>query len=330
MGDAVTLRSAGLLFALVLALGCGGKKNEAPKEAAASPGPPTPVRGAEVGRADLAERIAAPGKITAMAQAKIRAPFSGTLVELRFTDGDRVRKGEAVGSVISRDSEAALSGAREMERDARTPSERRDAARAVELARGNLVRSRLTASADGVVVSHGANRGDRVSEDEEILSIAEEGSLVVIADVPQAALSKIHPGESAVVEIAGREPFAGSVHDILPAGTESDLTAPVRIDVAALPAGASSGLFVTARIAVAEHRQALVVPDAAVLRDDVTGVARIAMIDAAARARWVVVATGLSDGGRTEIVTPALVPGTRVIVAGQVGLPEGAPVSVAP
>lgn len=330
MGDAVRIRSAGLLLVFAVVFGCGGRKEDPSKEKAAAPGPATPVRAVEVGRADLAERISAPGKITAMAQAKIRAPFAGTLVELGFTDGDRVRKGDTVGSVISRDSEAALSGAREMERDARTPAQRRDAARAVELARGNLVRSRLTASAAGVVVSHGASRGDRVSEDEEILSIAEDGSLVVIADVPQSALSRIHPGESALVEIAGRAPLAGTVHDVLPAGAESDLTAPVRIDVSSVPAGASSGLFVTARIVVDEHRQALVVPDAAVLRDDVTGVARVATVDASGRARWVVVATGLSDGGHTEIVSPPLAAGTRVVVAGQVGLPEGAPVSVTP
>jgi len=57
-------------------------------------------------------------------------------------------------------------------------------------------------------------------------------------------------------------------------------------------------------------------------------VARIATVDAGSRARWVVVATGLSDAGRTEILRPPLAPGTRVIVGGQVGLPDGAPVAV--
>jgi len=334
MGGAVRKRATLLLLLGLAAAGCGGrkggggKKEEGGKEAAIAPGPATPVRAVEVTRADVEERISAPGKITAMAEAKIRAPFAGTLVELAVTDGDRVRKGATVGSVIARDSEAALSGAREMEREAGTASERRDAARALELARGNLVRSRLTASGSGVVVSHAASRGDRVSEDEEIVSIAEDGSLVVLADVPQAQLARIRPGEPAVVEIAGRAPLAGTVHDILPAGKEADLTAPVRIDIASLPDGAASGLFVTARIVVDRHLQSVVVPDAAVLRDDVTGVARIATVDAGSRARWVVVATGLSDAGRTEILRPPLAPGTRVIVGGQVGLPDGAPVAV--
>lgn len=321
----------GAVLLLALAAGCGGgEERSAKKDASPEASPATPVRMAAVERADLAELVSAPGKITAMSQAKIRAPFAGTLVDLRVTDGDMVRKGEVVGSVVSRDSEAALSGAREMEREAKTPAERRDAARAVELSRKNLVGSPLTAAGSGVVASHAASRGDRVSEGEEILSIAESGSLVVLSDVPQPQLAHIRAGEAARIELAGRPSLEGRVHDVLPAGAASDFTAPVRIDLTAVPPGISAGLFVTARIVVAEHRQAIVVPDAAVLRDDVTGVARIAMAGSDGKAHWIMVTPGLSQNGKTEIAAPVLEPGRKVIVAGQVGLPEGAAVIVAP
>jgi Cu(I)/Ag(I) efflux system membrane fusion protein len=264
-----------------------------------------------------------------MAQEKVRAPFAGTLVELRVTDGDRVRRGEAIGSVVARDSEAALAGAREMERDAKTDAERRDAARAVELARRNLVRSPLSAAADGIVVSHAASAGDRVSEDEEILSIAETGSLVVLADVPQAQLPKVRPGERAQIEIPGRAPVGGTVHGILAESGPSDLTAPVRVDLDAAATGAAVGLFATARITVAERKDVPSVPDAAVVRDDVTGASRVATVGADGKAHWIAVTPGISQNGRTEIAAPALDPATRVIVSGQAGLPEGTPVSLA-
>jgi RND family efflux transporter MFP subunit len=333
VGHAVRGRIA--LAALVLLSffpGCGGKKGEsdAGKKESSEARPATPVKAASVSRLTLAEIVSAPAKVTAMAQAKVRAPYAGTLTELRVTDGDVVAGGQVIGSIIARDSEAALSGAREMGRQALTAAEKADAARALALAQMNLVRTPLKVASDGVVVSHAASAGDRVSEGEEIVAVAEGRSLVLVADVPQAQLSKIRPGEAVTIEISGREPLSGTVHDVLPAGTGSDLTVPVRIDFPAGPRAFSAGLFGTARIRVGEHRDAVTVPDAAVLRDDVTGSTRVALVGADGKAHWVAVTAGLSQGGRTEIVAPALAPDVRVITAGQAGLPEGAPVAVSP
>jgi multidrug efflux pump subunit AcrA (membrane-fusion protein) len=122
-----------------------------------------PVRVAPVTRAALSRVVSAPGQTNALSQQKVRAPFAGTLLELTVTDGDEVRKGQTVGAIVSRDSAAALEGAREMERTARTPEEKADAQRAVELAQRNLIRTAVHAEADGVVLSHAAAAGDRVS-----------------------------------------------------------------------------------------------------------------------------------------------------------------------
>lgn len=337
MGHAVRRRFAvsGILLLSFLA-GCGGKKEETRDKDAAKgkdpveARPATPVKAGAVSRLTLAELVSAPGKVTAMTQAKIRAPYAGTLTELRVTDGDPVGAGQVVGSIIARDSEAALSGAREMARQASTDSENADAARALALAQKNLVRTPLRVASGGVVVSHAASSGDRVSEGEEIVAVAEARSLVLVADVPQPQLAKIRPGEAVVIEIAGRAPVPGTIHDVLSGGAGSDLTVPVRIDFASAPGVIPVGLFGTARIRVAEHADAITVPDAAVLRDDVTGSARVALVGADGKAHWVAVTPGLSQDGRTEIVSPTLALGSRVITAGQVGLPEGAPVAVSP
>ena len=318
---------------LILLAGCRGSKEAdvagKEKEPAAAR-PATPVKTAPVSRVTLFEIVSAPGKVTAMSQAKVRAPFAGTLTDLRVTDGDPVRAGEVVGNIVARDSDAALSGAREMERQAATDAERRDAARARALAEKNLVRSPLRVESDGVVVSHAASAGDRVSDGEEIVSVAERRSLVLIADVPQPQLSRIRAGEAVTIEVGGRSPLSGTVHDVLSGGSGSDLTVPVRIDFGVPPRDLPVGLFATARIRVAEHADALTVPDAAVLRDDVTGAARVALVGADGKAHWVAVQPGLSQGGRTEITGPALAPDARVITAGQVGLPDGSPVAVSP
>jgi multidrug efflux pump subunit AcrA (membrane-fusion protein) len=114
---------------------------------------------------------------------------------------------------------------------------------------------------------------------------------------------------------------------VLPAANAADFTGSVRVDLPEAPRPLPLGLFGTARVLVGEH-EAIVVPDSAVLRDDVSGVARVALV-VRNRAHWVVVATGLTEGGKTEILTPPLAVGQLVIVGGLVGLPDGKDVAVA-
>jgi multidrug efflux pump subunit AcrA (membrane-fusion protein) len=260
----------------------------------------------------------------------VRAPFAGTLEDLRVGDGDLVVRGQALATMVSRDSEAALAGAREMIREAKTDGERQDGERALALAQRALVRAQITASSGGVVLAHAAAKGDRVSEDQELLTIAETSSIVFLADVAQSELGRIRPGQHVEVELAGRAgSIAGVVHGVLPGANSADFTVPVRVDLSGMKGVPPLGLYGTARITVRERRDALVVPDAALIRDDVSGTTRIALIEND-RARWIDVVPGLHGPQGTEVKNPPLSVGQAVVVSGQVGLPQGAAVTVRP
>jgi RND family efflux transporter MFP subunit len=323
------LAAASLVLLLAACRGGGGsEKAEEPAEAKGTPSAPTPVRIAAAARATLPLAVSAPGHTAALTQQKLRPPFAGTIVALKVVDGDIVSRGQTVGAIVSRESEAALSGARQMQREAATPAERADADRAVALAEKNLVRKPLVASWDGAVVSHAASAGDRVNEDQEILTIADAASIVFLADVGQADLSRIRPGQRVTVALPGSpDPVPGFVHSVLPGANPADFTGPVRVDVQRRSGRMAIGLFGTARILVGERPNATVVPDAAVLRDDVTGESRICLV-ADGKAHWVKVSPGVRDSGRTEIVSPPLPEGQPVVVSGLVGLPEGKPVAI--
>lgn len=329
-------RAAGLGIAAALAAllpACRARDAEpASARAEKSPAPEAavPVRTAAATRATLERVVTAPGHTVALTQQRVRAPFAGTLVSLTKTDGDRVSRDESVGAIVSRDSEAALAGAREMLRTAATEAAKADAQRAVALAERDLIRAPLRAPVSGIVVAHGAAPGDRVSEDQELLTIADGDSVAFVADVPQSELAQVHAGQRAGVDLAGLAKAAtGSVHGVLPAANPADFTAPVRIDLESPGVARTIGLFGTARIQVAEKRDALVVPDAAILRDDVTGQSRIAVVRDG-HVHWSAAAVGLRGAAGTELLAPPLAPGDRVVVAGQVGLPEGAAVSPRP
>lgn len=315
-----------VLAVIALSASCGGGGGNAGKAAAPGPTPPdtpTSVKVAKVSRANLAELVSGPGHTAALSQQKVRAPFAGTLVELRVVDGDVVRRGQAVGAMVARESEAALSGAREMLREAQTPAQRADAERALAISERNLVRRTLLASADGPILSHAAASGDRLAEDQEILTIADASSIVFLADLPQNDLARIRPGQPAQVDIGGRPaPLAGPVHSILPGANSADFTGSVRVDLPPSAERLAIGLFGNARITVGMRPDALVAPDAAVVRDDVTAVSRVAAV-VNGRAHWIEVQPGLKQSGATQISGPGITEGTVVIVSGMVGLPEG-------
>ena len=324
-----------LLVATLLA-GCGGRDQQRDTATAQVDTPPegaaTPVRTAVIRLATLAVTIRAPGHTDVLRPLHVRAPFSGTVATLRVADGDRVARGATLGTLVSRNSAAALDGARAMLAAARTEAERQDAQRALDLATRGLVQFPLHASEAGVVVSHAADAGDLVTEGDDILVMAPAGAVAFIAQVVQTDLPRVQAGQRVAVDLAARaEPLAGTVHGILPAASAENLSAPVRIDLVAGGA-VGTGLFGTARITVGERRQVPVVPAAALLQDDVYGTTQVAIVGPAPdrRAHWVRVTPGVRDAGLVEILAPPLPPGTTVIVSGQVGLPEGAPVRAEP
>ncbi len=288
----------------------------------------TPVHMTVVERGNIAITVAGPGRTDALDLQKIRAPFTGVLTLLHIAVGDRVGASQVVAAVVNQPSQAALIGAEAMLGSASTPTQRSDAERALVLAKQNLVATQLRAPRAGVVVSRGASQGDLVSQGDSILTIASAGSIVFVARIGQGDLAQVRLGQRANVNLPGQlGAVPGLVHGLLPADTNSVMTVPVRIDFSTnlQTAGApiQTGLFGTAEIIVGERFAVPIVPMAAVLRDDISGISRVALVTSAGKAHWVTVTTGATQGGGVEIKTPALAPGQRVIVSGQVGLPEG-------
>ena len=330
MGHAVKLA----LLALAVLLGCSGRADDGAR--AETPTPletelesTTPVRVAVVVRGTIELSVSGTGWTQALREVHIRAPFTGRLESLDVADGDAVAKGGLIGSIVAQSSDAEREGARAMLAAARTAQERLDAERALELAGAGLVRQRLRAPAAGVVLSHAANAGDFLSEGAEIATVADSSSVAFVVRIPQSELRGVGRGQPAAVEITA-EPtaLAGVVRGVQPSASAESMNAPVRIDFAPARPDLGVGLFGTARIKVGEHRDVLIVPASAVLRDDVTGVSRVAVITPEGTAHWISVTTPAAQGDSLEVQAAELQAGARVAVSGQVGLPEGARVRV--
>ena len=288
-----------------------------------------PVTVATATYAELPVVVSGPGRTGSSEQLELRAPFEGVLTDLIVADGDHVEGGQVLGWVVPQESAAAMAGARQMMRTARTASERRDAKRALALARRSRVRRALRAPEAGIVVTHKVDEGAHVSANESIVTLVPVTDIHFIAQIAQPDLASLHPGEPATIQLSSRpQPFQATVHAILPSASATDLTVPVRIDFAAGTAPQQLDLYGVAHVVVAHHAHALVVPTQAVIRDDVTGVSRVAVVDVGDHAHWVRVQPGLSQRDQVELVSAPFGAGARVVVTGQVGLPEGARVEV--
>ena len=198
------------------------------------------------------------------------------------------------------------------------------------LAKQGLVKQVLRSPANGMVLSHNAETGDYVDANEVLVSIAETASVYFRAQVSQSDAARLKPGQQASIEVPalGPKPLAAMVEGLLPAASSQNFTVPVRLDLLSSGRDLPVGLFGTARIIVAHHDNATVVPVQAVLQNDVTGATRMAIVGKQDHAHWLDVVTGVRDGNRLEIVHPSIADGTRVITDGQVGLPESAGVVV--
>jgi RND family efflux transporter MFP subunit len=329
----LTLVVSTLLVLLPTLTACsgGGESSQAAADTATTR-PDVPVSVDTIRQMNLDVVVTAPGRTEALRQDRVRAPFASHLVSVSVTDGDRVHAGEVVAEVVSKDSEAALEGARQMLAAAGSAADSADAERAVEVATRQLVRRPLRAPADGVVLSHSVAVGDYLDEGEVLLTIAEAGTVYFNAEVTQGGLAGVKPGEHATIDLpaVGKAPVGAVVHGVLPSASSGSFSAPVRLDFRPPLPNIAVGLFGTASIVASQHRNAIVVPPAAVLRDDVSGVSRLAVVDSTGIAHWVAVKTGIQQGNHLEILSPALHPGVLVIVDGQVGLPDSSRVSIQP
>jgi len=187
-------------------------------------------------------------------------------------------------------------------------------------------RATVFAAFDGVVVKRQHNPGDLVeaSASDAVLRVIDPRRLEVIASVPLADIARIEVGAPAHLEkVAGETREVALKVLSRPAAVEAGTgTVPVRLGFSA-PSNLPAGIPVQVEIQAEEHRNVVLVPAVAVVREgDETAV----FVAAGGKAERRAVTLGLNDGTHVEIAS-GIKAGEKVIVDGQAGLPDGAAIS---
>ena len=358
--NALKITASWMLFALALTA-CGHKAVE-DVETEAAPA----VETMTVAPQTFDATISATGLVAAAPGADwtITAPEPARIVELPKAEGDRVKPGDLLvrfeipslsTDLAQREAEVrqaqahvanaqasvnrlttlvqhGVAAQKDLEDAERDLSEAQAALAQSQSARGNASvlasRSVVRARFAGVVAKRAHNPGDMVdaSASDVILRIIDPSRLQVVASVPIADLARVRTGDAVHITVPGaEEPVFGKVLTRPAAGDAGGVAADVRIAFdheTTLPAGTP----VRVDIVTDEHPNALAVPTEAVLHEDDSTFVMLVGADNKAHKRKVT--TGLSTAKQIEI-TGGLKAGDAVIVQGQQGLPDGAPVTVA-
>jgi RND family efflux transporter MFP subunit len=350
-------RVAAALAAVALVAAC----HKAPPEDVATTAPvPVQVEAAHLGTITAFVRVTGLIEPAPGADWTVTAPDKARVTEIRFAPGDYVRQGLVVArfdapplraDVATRSSEqsqarARLDNARRnhdrlallLEKGIASRKEVEDArkelldaesavresgqthAAAVDLA----ARATPIAPFSGVVAERWHNPGDVIDANEHVLRVVDLRRLQVTAAVPVADATRVIVGHVAQVTVPGGEgrEIAGKVVGTPATVDPATGTAAVRVAVSgALPVGTPVEIAIVAE----ERSNALIVPAAAIVREENKTAVFAVGADNKAHRRSVVV--GIVSADEAQIVS-GVRDGEKVVVKGQDELPDGAAVSI--
>lgn len=210
------------------------------------------------------------------------------------------------------------------ERATRGPSQKQldDLQRAVDNAqmdldnaRAALAETELKAPFDGIVTEVNAVAGTLLGGYNPVVSIADLTQLEILADIDEIDVANVQEGQSVDLRFDAfpGASATGKLTRLFPAAN-TDRGATVYRAVIALDPTALKlrpGMGVTANIATLEKKNVLTVPSRAIKS---AGAQKIVVVrDANGGTRNVVVATGVSDGNQTEILS-GMEEGTTIVI----------------
>jgi RND family efflux transporter MFP subunit len=295
----------------------------------------------------------------------ILAPQQARIAVITKAEGDRVRRGELLvrfdapslrSDVASRNAEQArararLENARKaharlsglLERGIASHKEVEEAQKELQEAEAALreasetraaaaeMASRATVFArfDGIVAHRWHNPGDIVEavSSDPVLRVVDPSRLQVSASVPVADLPRAQPGRKARVQIPGAPAEMAETARVLsrPAAVDATTgTATIRL---ALPPSTrlAAGTPVQVEIAAEEAKDVVLVPSAALVREENETLVYVVGPDKRAHRRAVLV--GIVSASEAEIRS-GVAASEPVVVRGQEDLPDGAAVTV--
>ena len=339
--------------AMVLVARGASKPSAAEKDAAAKVVPPLEFTAREVVQAErrpMPEDLIFSGPLMAPRTAVVRAKASGTLVALNVTEGSRVQAGALLGAIDVADLQSRVAERNAMVESAqarvaeatRSHTANEDLARqqfispnalessraALETARAGLKsaqaqldtasvglrEARLTAPISGVVGKRNVLPGEKVSAEQELLTVIDLQQLELGGVVGTHQVAKLQPGQGVAVRVEGvDEVVMGKIDRISPSAVSGTRGIQVVVLLANPKEALRAGQYASATVTIDDPTPRLTVPTSALSQS--SGQDQLWTLEKGVLVRRIVT-TGRRQvaSGRVEVIQ---------------GLPDGVPVLAA-
>ncbi|HJV62977.1 MAG TPA: efflux RND transporter periplasmic adaptor subunit, partial [Albitalea sp.] len=315
-------------------------------------------------RAAMPITIEFSGPLVAPSTALVRAKAAGTLLSLKVGEGSRVKAGQLLGTVdlaelSSRVAErnALLESAKaQLAQAERThasnqrladqhfisPIALESSRSALETARAQMLAAQaqldttrvglrdaaLVAPISGIVAKRHVVPGEKLSPEQQVLTIVDLGRLELAGSVGTHEVSRLAPGMPVQVRVEGHdEAVGGKLARIAPAAEPGTRSIGVTIELANPKEQFRAGQYAMARVDLADPQQRLSVPISAV--GTTSGQEHVWVVQNGALLRRAIT-TGRRDehNGRVEVLS-GLTDGVQVLAARFDNLREGSRAVVA-
>jgi membrane fusion protein (multidrug efflux system) len=313
------------LFCTVVLFGCSSKNGNS--EAEFKPRATVEVAPAVLGFID--DVVSSTGSFQVLRDERVRSTINGKVERVLVLEGDAVKKGQVLVTILSQESNAAIAGAEQLLNQATTEADRNHAERALRLAESTAARANIAAPFSGAIIHRFVTEGELVSQGSDLVELVDPNTKYFLANIPLNDVSEIRKGLPAVVTIPAMDipPLRGSVQAVNPATDPNSQSVQVRISLNSIPALVTSGTFANVQIKVGRHNSVVLVPKPAIFHDDELNQYFVWRIQGDSLALLTRVTIGLSDSSSVE-VTSGLKSGDIVATVGGYGLPDSTQVTV--
>ncbi len=325
MNRPVYLIALWAIVGLVWLEGCGSHNEDEEKEIR----PRAPVQVAAVVRGAINDIVRSTGSFQVLRDERIKATAGGSVERVLVLEGDAVRKGQVLVTILSQESNAAIVGAEQLLEKAATKTDSTRAEQALHLARKFAAVARITAPFAGSIVRRFVAEGELVGQGNDLVEIVDPRTEYFLASVPLRQIASLHKDQPASVTIPTMkvDPLQGTVEAINPATDPNSQSVQVRISLMSIPPTVTPGTFGNVAITIGRHTSVLLVPEPAVFHDDELNRDIVWRVQGDSIALVTQVATGLRDSSQVEIFS-GLKSGDVVATVGGYGLPDSTDVSV--
>lgn len=261
-------------------------------------GEKVPVKVYKISRIDFQDELPIVGTVRSIPEIDLKFEVNGRIVEIRFKEGERVRKGDLIARLDDKDARLELSWAEakysaalaeaeavrkrtetieklyevgaivearveEARAEIKAAEERAKVAKhEVESAKSRVEKTKLYAPVNGIMGPREIDEGEFVTPNEKIGTLLSEENNFIEVGIIEKDIKKIQIGQRVIINVdayPGTD-FYGIVETIFPNLEARTRTLNVRIRLIEAKTELLSGMFARTKIIVYTKKNALVVP----------------------------------------------------------------------